>query len=299
MSANCQMTSRIAGYVDLVKTSKESRREDDPGKFGRSTFDTEAARMEWGEGDATGAALSTITGTVSDLTVGAGEEEFIRMKSQKSLALGAATGLAMEGLAGAAVGASMASSAADAVEFFECKIDGTMVSGRFSKVSFVEGDTVTVVVDLPSNDALPLVLAALRPADQKLWMAPHRSRGSGAHACFSVKLFVVLFLCMNLLLGGAFGLTDYFNDDIGSPDFRKFWMSLVAVFSFTMSAYYAVRFYRQWRPVAQEAESIFSAFGLSDPTAVSLPQEHKRYCQRRGIRWPYDTEGTWIYYVER
>lgn len=255
--------------------------------------------MKWGGGDATSATLSTITGTVSNLTVAAGEEEFMRIRSQKSLALGAATGLAMEGLAGAAMGASTAGSAADAVEFFECKIDGAVVSGRFSKVSFVEGDTVTVVVDPPSSEGLPLVLAALRVTDHKLWMVPHRSRGSRAHARFSGKLFGVVFLCLLLYLGGAFGLADYFNDDIGSPDFHKFWMSLVGVFSFIMSAYYAVRFYRQWRPVAREAESIFSALGFPNPQAVSLPQEHTRSCRRRGIRWPYDVEGNWIYYVER
>ena len=65
--------------------------------------------------------------------------------------------------------------------------------------------------------------------------------------------------------------------------------------------YYAVRFHRQWLPIAQQAEPIFAALGYPDPSRVDLPRDHKQYCKSKGIGWPYTVNngvdaGPWTYH---
>jgi hypothetical protein len=63
-------------------------------------------------------SLRLIKGVVSGLTVHAGEEEFVRSVGQQAAGVGAAAGVALEGMAGAAAGAGLAaSSAGDSVRF--------------------------------------------------------------------------------------------------------------------------------------------------------------------------------------
>lgn len=240
--------------------------------------------------------LVRLNGTVSDLLIYAGEEEFVRSPTQQSVALGAAAGLAVSGLAGAAVGASMAATASDAVEYFEFKLNGHPVSGRFSKASFENGDSLTVVAE-PKPAGGGFVLAAWRARDRKLWMAPHCSRGTRAHARFCVKMFAFLFLALLVLLGGAFALMDVLSSEPITADFRYFWMGLVSGLALLMSAYYSWRFYRQWLPLARLSDAIFAAFGRSNPADTNLPRDHEAYCKELGVKWPYPTEGPWIFHA--
>jgi len=130
-------------------------------------------------------SLKLINGVVSGLTVHAGEEEFVRSAGQQTAGVGAAAGLALEGMAGAAAGAGLAaSSAGDSVEFFSCKIGEQLVHGRFSKVAFKDGDTLELVIGSQQN-GMPLALAARRASDSVLWVAPHCSRGRKGHRNFA------------------------------------------------------------------------------------------------------------------
>lgn len=240
-------------------------------------------------------ALTMITGVVSELQVYAGEEEFIRSANQQAAGVAVAGGLAAAELAGVAAGASMAAvSAGDSVEFFSCRLGDRVVEGRFSKASFKDGDELNVVVS--SHAERPQVLAAQRQRDQLLWIVPHCSRGAKSHARFSARMFLWIFLGITGLLGTFFGILDWQSKRAFDSGFTMFWGGLIVVNALVMSGYYSFRFYRQWLPVARQAERIFTALGYPDPSKVDLPRDHKRYCNARDIKWPYLTDGPWIYH---
>lgn len=244
--------------------------------------------------------LQLIGGVVSGLTVHAGEEELVRRAGQQTAGAAAAAGLALEGMAGAAAGAGLAvSSAGDSVEYFSCKISEKLVHGRFSKVTFKDGDTLEMVIGSQQN-GMPLVLAARRASDRVLWIAPHCSRGRKGHRNFAFLLTWKL-LAIFLTLGLIFILVmEYFS---AAEQFKhfEFDLALIAGISTIAAPYLSVRFYRQWLPIVQQAESIFAALGYPDPSRVDLPREHKRYCKSKGIGWPYNVNngvdaGPWTYH---
>lgn len=240
------------------------------------------------------APLSVITGVVSGLTIHSGEEEFVRSRGQQAAGVGAAAGLAVEGLAGAAAGAGLAAaSAGDAVEFFSCKVGDQFVEGRFSKASFKDGDELRVVTS--KQQGRPLVLAARRALDHVIWMVPHCSRGSKAHTAFAWRLAVRLFLWF-FLAGVLFVVLMEYSTSPNPFKFIWFDISLISAIAAIASPYFSIRFYRQWLPIAQQAEQIFAALGYPDPSHVDLPRDHKLYCKANGIKWPYLTDGPWIYH---
>lgn len=211
-------------------------------------------------------------------------------------------GLALEGMAGAAAGAGLAaSSAGDSVEFFTCKLGEQLVQGRFSKVTFKDGDALEMVIT-PQRSGLPLVLAARRDSDRVLWMAPHYSRGAICHRSFAIRLgFGILtvaplvVLLFNLFFVWFVGLSEITPDDV-------FFHGAICLGLASIAApHYAVRFYRQWLPIARQAEPIFASLGYPDPSLVDLPRDHKRYCKSKGIGWPYTVNngvdaGPWTYH---
>lgn len=239
--------------------------------------------------------LVRVSGVVRGLAIQAVEEDFIRSAGQRAAGVGVGAALAASGLPGAAVGTSMAAtSPGDSVEFFACELDDHRVEGRFSKVSFKDGDVLTLVVERRTG-MRDLAVAARRDHDSTLWMVPHCSRGGRSHAGFSFRVFVGVLLALLCVLGGAFGLMDWAGGQRFGPRFTTFWMSLVASISLLMAGYFSLRFYRQWLPLSRQAERIFGALGYPDPSSVDLPRDHKRYCKAHGIKWPYLTEGPWIY----
>jgi hypothetical protein len=239
--------------------------------------------------------LAVISGVVTALVIHAGKEEFVRSLSNQVVGTGAAAGLAAAGLAGAAAGASLSAvSPGDSVEFFECKVGGQTVRGRFSKVSFREGDQLTLVASETHGQLL--ALAARRAIDQTIWMVPHGSRGRRAHAALSGRLCVRLLLTF---LVGGFSFVAFMPRlgyaGKGDP-LDWFSMSIVGGMSVLVAPYFSIRFYRQWLPIARQTEHIFSALGYPTPSHVDLPRDHERYCKAHGIKWPYLTDGPWIYH---
>lgn len=240
------------------------------------------------------APLSVITGVVSGLTIHSGEEEFVRSRGQQIAGVGAAAGLAVEGLAGAAAGAGLAAtSAGDAVEFFSCKVGDQLVEGRFSKASFKDGDELSVVTS--PSEWRSLVLAARSSQDHLIWMVPHCSRGTKAHASFSRLLASRLVLSF-LVAGALFIILMEYSTSSNPFKFIWFDIALIGGVTAIASPYFSIRFYRQWLPIARQAEQIFAALGYPDPSRVDLPRDHKRYCKANGIKWPYLTDGPWIYH---
>jgi hypothetical protein len=244
-------------------------------------------------------SLSVISGVVTELVVHTGEEEFIRSASDQVVGVGTAAALAAAGLAGAAAGASLATaSAGDSVEFFECKVGGRLMTGRFSKASFKEGDEVMFIVpQQQADDPIQLALAATRKIDQTLWMAPHCSRGTRAHRAFVARMFVWL-----LVLAPLFIFANYlvFGVWLGESRLDVSQMHFEGGMSVAMGAvaaiHLSIRYYKRWLPVAHRAEQIFAVLGYPAPPRVDLPLDHKRYCKAHSIKWPYLTDGPWIYH---
>ena len=199
--------------------------------------------------------LQLISGVVSGLTIHSGEEEFVRSREQQAAGVGAAAGLAVEGLAGAAAGAGLAAaSAGDAVEFFSCKVGGQLVEGRFSKASFKDDDQLDFVLDISSVTKSPYVLAARRSRDATLWMVPHCSRGTMAHRGFALRMCWWLVIGFPTFAMSTFLAWAFFSrspTDIGAIQFMG---GISLVMGITAALYYSIRFYRQWLPIAQQAE---------------------------------------------
>ena len=241
--------------------------------------------------------LTLISGVVSGLALHEGEEEFVRSAGQQAAGIGAAAGLAAAGVAGSAVGASLAAmSAGDAVQFFSCKVSDVPMQGRFSKATFKNGDEIEAVVETASGGR-NAALAVRRPKDQVLWMVPHCSRGGLAHREFATRLFLVLLIGLPIFFVAAYvGLGKLGNYDPLELKGLKFMGILDLVLGFVAASYFSIRFYFQWRPIAQQAEGIFATLGYHDPSRVDLPRDHKLYCKAHGIKWPYLSDGPWIYY---
>jgi hypothetical protein len=238
--------------------------------------------------------LRLISGVVSDLSIRSGNEKLIHNTNQRAAGVGVAAGLAAAGLAGAAAGSSIAAtSAGDSVEFFTCKVDGEMVSGRFSKVTFKDGDELDMIqTNEWPND---LILAARRRADTSLWIAPHCSRGLRAHleyAATSIPAYTFLFF---LSING-FCVWRLFTSMDGDASFELFAALASLALTGVISLYYSVRFYFQWRPTARRAEAVFAALGYAEASRVDLERDHKQYCKAQGIKWPYPSDGPWIYH---
>ncbi|WKZ87112.1 hypothetical protein N5B55_20325 [Ralstonia pickettii] len=240
--------------------------------------------------------LELISGMVRGLTIHDGEQAFLS-EAQQGSGAAVAAGLATAGLAGAAAGAGLAAtSTGDAVQFFTCQLGERTVAGGFSKVTFKNGDEVSFVVARQPR-APDRALAAIRPRDHTLWMSLHCSRGVRAHRRFAYGVFLRLvvglpvFFCASYLASSLFS----FGPKIDAGTFHIV-LPMFSTFGVVAAIYYGLRFYFQWRPVAQQAERIFAVLGYPNPSRVDLPRDHKRYSKARGIKWPYLSDGPWIYH---
>lgn len=243
--------------------------------------------------------LKLVRGVVSNLEVHAGEDEFIRSESQRAAGGAAAIGLAAAGMAGPAVGASIAATGRDSVEFFTCIVDGKLVTGRFSKASFKDGDEVEVVLEAQA-DGRDLALAVRRPSDKTLWMLPHCSRGKIAHRVFSIVMAGWILTALLGFSGVFVGIMESIDNEPTDWGFIMFSLGISGALSLAVALYYSIRFLYQWAPLVERAEAIFSTLGYSNPARVNLEEDHKRACKARGEKWPYLSPGPWIYqYLER
>lgn len=239
------------------------------------------------------AVLQVIKGKVENLVVQRGEEVIVGSDLLRGAGAGAAVGLAAAGLAGAATGALLASGGvADSVEFFSAKVDGQTTAGRFSRVTFKEGDDVEVVGERQSDGTFA-ALAVRRPGDQTLWMFPHCSRGAKAQKHFALRVFGWTLLAFALISAiGVWQASKGTNDPAESV---QFFGAISAILSLVGAAYFSIRTAMQWRPFVRKAESIFASLGYGDPGRVDMEKKNKRYWKAKGGKWPYLTDGPWIY----
>jgi|GEM_PF-2047789 len=244
------------------------------------------------------AELQVIKGKIENLVVQRGEEIIVGSDLLRGAGTGAAVGLAAAGLAGAATSALLASGGiADSVEFFSSKVNGKSIAGRFSRVTFKEGDDVEVVGEA-QPDGTVAALAVRRPADQTLWIFPHCSRGGRAQKKLALRVFGWTFLAFALICSIGVWQSSKGTDDLA--DSVQFFGAISLVMSLTGAAYFSFRTATQWRPFVRKAESIFASLGYGDPRGVDMEKQNKRYWKANGGKWPYLTDGPWIYrYLDR
>jgi hypothetical protein len=99
-----------------------------------------------------------------------------------------------------------------------------------------------------------------------------------------------------LLLVLFAGILQWRGQGAADGGFTTFWLSMSVLNGLIIGFYFSIRFYRQWLPVACRAELIFASLGYANPSRVDLQRDHKRYCKAHGIKWPYLTDGPWIYH---
>ena len=242
--------------------------------------------------------LRVIEGNIENLVVQRGEEVIVGSELLRGAGAGAAVGLAAAGLAGAATGALLASGGiADPVEFFSATVGGKTVAGRFSRVTFRAGDNVEVVGEAQSDGTFA-VLAVRRPDDQTLWMFPHCSRGGRAQKHLALRVFGWTLLGFAVIC--AIGVWQASRGTSDPAESARFFGAISVALSLVGAAYFSFRAATQWRPFVLKAESILAALGYVDPSGVDLEKQNKRYWKANGGKWPYLTDGPWIYrYLDR
>ena len=70
---------------------------------------------------------------------------------------------------------------------------------------------------------------------------------------------------------------------------------IYGVMAVTIALYYSIRFYRQWKPVAQGTDAALQTIGYESPSNVDLSRDSARVSRAKGAKWPYETDGAWIY----
>ncbi|SFZ74938.1 putative type VI secretion system effector [Chitinimonas taiwanensis] len=129
------------------------------------------------------AKFEIIRGVVGDLQVAQEDKDFVFTAADKAAGGGAAVGLALGGLAGAATGAVLSTGdTAERVDFFVCRLGDTFVRGQFGEVNFSDGDVIEAL-GVRSGKHFD-VLAVTRPSDRTIWMHPHCGRGTRAYLRF-------------------------------------------------------------------------------------------------------------------
>jgi hypothetical protein len=237
-----------------------------------------------------------LSGTLSDLYIENGDENFIPSSATQLAGGGAAAGLALAGLAGAATNALfVAGGGVDQVQFFTATLSNNRIAGRFSKIWFENGDELEVAAK-PQSDGTYAAYAVRRLSDKTLWMFPHCSRGMKPHWRFAWKMAVVFVFSfsagMNILGISAVGFDDFWSAKV-------FLLPFGFVNAIVFGCYFALNTARRWKPFVATAEAIFRAFGYQHPETVDMPKQNSLYWKRYAKPEEERKFAPWVFrYVE-
>lgn len=239
--------------------------------------------------------FDVLRGSISDLIVSSGEEEFVQTTSDKIVGTGLGATLAMSGLAGAATGAMLAvSGSADSVQFFTCTVGDRRVAGRFSNVWFENGDAVEVVGE-SQRDGSFAAFAIRRKKDQTLWMFPHCSRGGSAHWAYAAKTVPLVTAVVMICIGLLFVLADAVSEERSTEKFLWFMFWLVAANSVVVGLYFPLKIGRKWRPFVTIAERVFAALGYENPSRVDMEKQNSLYWKKHAKPGEERPVAPWVF----
>ena len=245
------------------------------------------------------ARFELLRGSIADLVVSSGEQEFVQTGTDKVVGTGVAAALAMSGLAGAATGAMLAvSGSADAVQFFTCTVNGHRIAGRFSKVWFENEDTVEVAGE-SQRDGSFAAYAVRRARDKTLWMHPHCSRGSRAHWVYALKMIPAVTAVIAVWATIFLAVYEYQSEKKHSLDSTMFIFCLYSVLSLVVGLYFPLKIGWKWRPFVDIAEQVFAALGYANPSRVDMEKQNSIYWKKHAKPDEQRRVAPWVYrYVD-
>jgi hypothetical protein len=159
------------------------------------------------------------------------------------------------------------------MEFFTCKVDDTVLFGRFHKVQFANGETVDFVVEKISEGAS--VHAARGTTMRILWMLPYQTRGHIAQRRSDIQWSVILSLSAVV----AVAVSEYFfaRTNPNEPAIYAL-LFYLAVFALVLIVNLMIR--RRFASFARHATDVFQQLGYANPAEVDLHVIHK-HAQRK------------------
>lgn len=210
-----------------------------------------------------------LVGKVSELSTMTGRQDFVWRQGDRDVGAVAATGLALEGLAGAA--ASTAASQGDATDpimTFQCRVGPYPVTGFLGNVGFVDEDEVIVLGQRQGDTWVARAVA--RPLDRTIWMPPHSGRG---HRAF---LKMLLLGWGSACLLGSFLFAMVMDIIHGMPMDWFWWLTSSLVTGTMLMLVVGLVAWRVY-PYAVMSSRLFQALGLPNPSRVNLPRLTRQY----------------------
>lgn len=233
-----------------------------------------------------------LSGTVQDLHVTKGIEDLSFSSQGKKFVGIASIAAAATGNSTSSTILASASNGADvSMEFFTCRINNSILSGRFYKVDFKNGDSIDFVTT--EKDGINEVHCARNPIQRLIWCIPYRTRGHSAQK----KHDVFSSLKISGLSSLAFALFSYYQESLPLVDC---WKIVLGFSSLSFFIVLIVNFLSRWPfyKFSYEATSIFKTLGFKDPSMVDLPKNHdsaeKEFYKQIGEHPPWQAE-PWKY----
>jgi hypothetical protein len=207
--------------------------------------------------------LQHIKGTVNELQVAKGYEDFVFSSDGKAAVGVAAVGAAAMGqLFNSTVLLSASGGAEMSMEYFTCMLDGQRVAGRFHRIGFANGEEVEFVGS-QSGDAFAAV-AARSPQRRMIWALPHHERGEIAQKRQGRKWSWVLSVIASV--GGALAVTPLNGTE---SLLEVFIMFMVLLPIFLLICVFVRSFVSRY---GEAATPIFEALGFEKPAQTDLPK---------------------------
>lgn len=233
-----------------------------------------------------------LSGTVKELNITKGFDDLsFPSQGKKFAGLASIAAAATGNITSSTILANSSNGADVSMEFFTCRVDKLILSGRFYKVDFKDGDNIEFVV--VKKDEVNEVYCARNPTQRLVWCIPYRMRGHIAqkkHDIFS-SLTISAFSSL------AFALFSYYQE---SRPLADCWRTVLGFSFLSFFIILIVNFLSRWPfyKFSYEATSIFKTLCFKDPSMVDLPKNHdsaeKEFYEQIGEHRPWQVE-PWKY----
>lgn len=210
------------------------------------------------------------SGQVSELKISRNYESILSPAGQSnSLEIGGVVSAALGEVPGSTVFSNPTAGAELEMDFFSCSVDGEIISGRFYKVEFKDGQHIDFAVKVESGQRD--VQAARDPLRRLVWTLPYRTKG---HLAQRESNFVGSFatsICSAVVLPIAIIFADHEPGHL--PSEMAGYGAFLGFFSTLIVSYRVCR--RVFRTSSQATEA-FKVLGFADPANLNLPRGHRK-----------------------
>lgn len=210
------------------------------------------------------------TGQVSELKISRNYENILFTSGQShSLEIGGVVSEAFGEALGSTVLSSSSAGAELEMDFFSCSVYGEIISGRFYKVEFKDGQHIDFAVKVESGQRD--VQAARDPLRRLVWTLPYRTKG---HLAQRESNFVGSFatsICFAMVLSVAIIFADH------EPGYLPLEVAGYGAFlGFFLMLIVSYRVCRKVFRTSWQATEAFKVLGFADPANLDLPRGHRK-----------------------